>query len=455
MKIAFHGACRTVTGSLHELQIGGRRIVLDCGLFQGPRQLARQTNEHFDFDPKSVEFVVLSHGHMDHCGNLPNLVKQGFKGRIYCTKATAALTALMLMDSAKIQEEDAGYLNQKTVKSWQGQIQPLYTRDDAEKTIGLFASLEYGAPRDFGGFTVEMREAGHVLGSAAIRIVEQAGGKSLVFTGDVGRPNSPILNDPIPYPQADAVISECTYGGRTHAPVAEVPNQLALIIQETIARGGILMIPAFALGRTQTMVQQIHQLRDARKIPSNIPVFVDSPLATRLTEVFRRFENLWDAETRAMFEPFDEPNLTYTPTVADSMKLNQRPGPMIIIASSGMCEGGRILHHLKHHIREPRNTVLLAGFQGAGTLGRKIGDRMPEVPILGDIIPLRCQVEKIDGLSAHADGEELVAYTKPLKGAKVYLVHGEIDAAQAHQKALEAAGFTGVTIADRGQVVEV
>ena len=454
MKIVFHGACRTVTGSLHELRVGTRRIVLDCGLFQGPRQLARDINSHFDFDPKTVEMVLLSHGHMDHVGNLPNLVKQGFKGKIYCTKATAALSALMLMDSAKIQEEDAGYLNQKTKKSWQGNIQPLYTRDDAEKTIGLFAPLDYGDVRDFGGFTAEMREAGHVLGSAAMRLVDTATKRSLVFTGDVGRPGSPILNDPIPFTQADVVISECTYGGRKHAPVAEVPNELARIIRETTARGGIVLIPAFALGRTQSMVQQIHQLRHEKKIPSNLQAYVDSPLATRLTEVFRNYQNLWDAETKAMIEPFDDENLTYTPSMQESMKLNDKHGPLIIIASSGMCEGGRILHHLKHHLRDPRNTVLLAGYQGAGTLGRKIWDRLPEVPILGDMIPLKCHVEKIDGLSAHADGEELIAYTKPMKGARVYLVHGEEESAEAHQKALQAEGFT-TSIADSGEIVEV
>ena len=455
MKIVFHGACRTVTGSLHEVQIGGRRIVLDCGLFQGPRALARQINSKFDFDPKTVEMVLLSHGHMDHVGNLPNLVKQGFKGKIYCTKATAALSALMLMDSAKIQEEDAAYLNQKTQRSWQGKIEPLYTQEDAQKTIGLFAPLEYAQPRDFGGFTVELHEAGHVLGSAAIRIVETASGRSLVFTGDVGRPDAPILEDPIPFTQANAVISECTYGGRKHGPVADVPKAMARIIGETAARGGILMIPAFALGRTQTMVQQINELRSQGKIPAKLRVFVDSPLATRLTEVFRTYENLWDDETRAMFEPFDEEFLTYTASVQESMKLNQMSGPLVIIASSGMCEGGRILHHLKHHLRDARCTVLLAGYQGAGTLGRKIHDRLPEVPILGDMIPLRCHVEQIDGLSAHADGEELVNYTRPLKGAKVYLVHGEIEAAEAHRKALGAAGFGSVTIAERGQTVEV
>ncbi len=455
MQIHFHGATRTVTGSLHEVIAGGKRLLLDCGLFQGPRELANRINKTFDFDVHSVDSVILSHGHQDHCGNLPNLVKQGYRGPIWCTPATAAVSALMLMDSAKIQQENADYLNQKAARAGLEKIEPLYTVEDAQRTIALFRPIEYRQPRDVGGATVEMRDAGHTLGSAAVSLTENGTGKVLVFTGDVGRPHSPILREPDPFTHADAVISECTYGGKTHAPMAEIPGQLAAIINDTIQRGGVLMIPAFALGRTQAMVLEIHELRDQKKIPNWLSMYVDSPLATRLTDVHRHFPSLFDEETLAILKPFDFPNLFYTASVQESMALNQRHDPFVVIAGSGMCESGRILHHLKHHVADPRCTVLLPGFQAANTLGRKIQDRLDWVPILGERIPLRCRVETLHGLSAHADGSELLAYTKPLSQAPVYLVHGEVPQAEAHQKALLAAGFGRVTIATRGDVVEV
>jgi metallo-beta-lactamase family protein len=455
MEIRFHGATRTVTGSLHEIRVAGKSILLDCGMFQGPREEARRINCCFNFDPATIDAVILSHGHTDHCANLPNLVKQGFKGPIWCTRATAAVSTLMLLDSAKIQEENAEYLNQKTVKTWKGKIEPLYTRADAETTIGLFKALDYRKPADLGGVIVELRDAGHTLGSAVVSLTEKETGRVLVFTGDIGRPASPLVCDPESFARADALISECTYGGKKHSPMSEVPNQIAEVINDTVKRGGVLMVPAFALGRTQAMLQIIHDLRDNKRIPGWLPVFVDSPLATRLTAVHRTFDELLDDETRAMLEPFDFPNLTYIASPDQSRSLNNRNSPFIVIAGSGMCESGRILHHLKHHIADPRSTVLLPGFQAEGTLGRKIQNRFDWVPILGDRIPLRCRVEMINGLSAHADGEELLAYSKPLKGAKIYLVHGEVPSAEAHQAALKAAGFGDAIIATRGDIVTV
>ncbi|MCL2647758.1 MAG: MBL fold metallo-hydrolase [Phycisphaerales bacterium] len=465
MQIHFHGATQTVTGSLHEIRFhasADRTILLDVGLFQGPREMARQINSNFQLDPKSVHAVILSHAHQDHCGNLPNLAKQGFSGPIYCTRATAAIAALMLMDSAKIQEEDAAYLNQKTVKSWKHNnksIQPLYTREDAEKAISLFKPLEYRELLDLGGGTVELRDAGHTLGSASVRLTETAGvggtTKKLVFTGDVGRRHSPILREPDPFNAADALITECTYGGKRHTPISQVPIQLTEVINQTAKRNGILMIPAFALGRTQSVVQVIHELRLRNKIPQKLPIYVDSPLATRITEVHRRFSNLFDDATRAMTQPFDFPNLTYVGSPDQSRALNTMRGPFIVIAGSGMCEAGRILHHLKHHITDPRNMVLLPGYQAVHTLGWRIQNRDQEVPILGDMIPLRCQVEEMHGLSAHADGKELLHFTKSLKNARTYLVHGEIPQAQAHEKTLRAAGFANVAIPIRGDVADV
>jgi metallo-beta-lactamase family protein len=455
MQIHFHGATRMVTGSLHEIRAGGKVIVLDCGLFQGPRQEAERLNRTFDFDVHKVDAVFLSHAHTDHCGNLPNLVKQGYRGPIWCTPATAAISALMLLDSAKIQEENADYLNQKTVKNWKGKIEPLYTVEDAQRTIGQFRKLPYRKPLDLGGLTVELRDAGHTLGSGAIRVTETTTGKTLVFSGDVGRPHAPILRDPDPFTRTDAFISECTYGGRAHTPITMVPGHLAQVINDTVKRGGILMVPAFALGRTQAMLQQISELRNAGKIPGWLSVYVDSPLATRLTEVHRQYTDLFDEETRELVRPFDFPNLFYVGTVQESMELNKRRDVFIVMAGSGMCESGRILHHLKHHIADPRCTVLLPGFQAVGTLGRKIQERWETVPILGDRIPLRCKVETLNGLSAHADEAELLSYSQPLKGATVYLVHGEVPQAEAHQKALQTAGFEKVVIANRGDVVEV
>jgi metallo-beta-lactamase family protein len=456
LKITFHGATHTVTGSMHQVDIGGKTYLLDCGMFQGRRELARRLNSTFAFDPKSVAGVILSHAHTDHCGKLPVLVKQGFRGPIYTTRASATITTLMLLDSAKIQEEDAGYLNQKTTKSWQGPIAPpLYTHEDVAETIKLFSFVEYRRPTDLGGWTLEFRDAGHALGSSAMQI--KADGKTLVFTGDVGRPHSPIVREPDPFDYADALISECTYGGRVHTPIEEVPGQFAAIVNETVKAGGLVIMPAFALGRTQAVVEILHQLREAKKIPGWLPVYVDAPLATRITAVFRDFDHLMDDETRNMIQPFDFQNLVYVGSSQDSQKLNNLRSPAVIIAGSGMCESGRVLHHLKHHIRQPQNTVLLPGFQAENTLGRKIQEKWREVPILGDLVPLNCRVERMEGLSAHADGRELLAYCSPLKraGLRTYLVHGEDDAAQAHKKALEAAGFSEVTVASRGQSVDV
>jgi metallo-beta-lactamase family protein len=457
MQVIFHGATRTVTGSLHELRAGGQRILLDCGFFQGPRAEARRINATFDFDPAKVDAVILSHGHTDHCGNLPNLVKQGFSGPIYATRATAALTALMLMDSAKIQEEDAAYLSRKNHNPDHDPVEPLYTTDDAQRTMELFKELSYRQPRDIGGIAVEMRDAGHILGSAAVCVTENQTGRKLVFTGDVGRPDAPVVRDPDSFKDAHVLISECTYGGRQHPPIAEVPDLLAKIAHDTAARGGWLLIPAFALGRTQALVEILHLLRDDRRLPRTLPIFVDSPLASRLTEVFRHAHAMWDAEAKELARPFDFTDLHYVASADESRQLNQRPGPGIIIASSGMCEGGRIVHHLKHHIRDRKTTILLPGFQAAGTLGRAIQNRERVVEVLGAHIPLNAHVEMLHGLSAHADGPELIDFVRPMAGGgtKVFLVHGELDQAEAHQKALAAAGFADVKIPQRGDSVEV
>jgi metallo-beta-lactamase family protein len=329
---------------------------------------------------------------------------------------------------------------------------------DAEATIKLLQPIEYRQPTDLGGYIVELRDAGHVLGSAAVSVTETASKRTLVFTGDVGRPNSPVVQNPDPFTHAHALISECTYGGKIHPPIAAVPGLVAAIINETVAKGGLVIMPAFALGRTQAIVQQLHLLFDQHKIANWLQVYIDSPLANRVTEVFRHFPNLMDDETTALIKPFDDPHVHYVANPDESRKLNDQQKSAIIIASSGMCEAGRILHHLKHHIRDPRTTVLLPGFQAENTLGRKIQDHWKEVPILGDKIPLHARVEMISGLSAHGDSKELTDYVRPLLGQdppKVYLVHGEIPQANAHQLTLEQAGFKNVSIPSRGDSAEV
>jgi metallo-beta-lactamase family protein len=460
--VTFWGAARTVTGSMHRLDACGKTLLLDCGLFQGKRAESRQRNQDFPFRAKDIDAVLLSHAHIDHCGNLPNLVKHGFCGPIYCTTATKDLAAVMLADAAKIQEEDAIYLNRKREKD-EPKVEPLYDEGDVDRTLHLLRGVSYDEPVKVSrGLEATFVEAGHLLGSAmiALRMKTDAGEKKLTFTGDLGRPGLPILRDPATVPPCDLLISESTYGGHTHEPVDETADRLGEVVRQTAERGGKLLIPAFSLGRTQTIVYFLYQLLSAGRLPE-LPIYVDSPMAVRATEVFRAHPECFDAEALKLVkehpEVFHERTIRYVRTVQESITLNSLSGAAVIIAASGMCEAGRILHHLKHHVEDPRTTVLIAGFQAPDTLGRRLVERLPEVRILGRMYQPRAEVVLLNGLSSHADQGELMHSLGPLAGKvqRVRLVHGEPDRAEALAKSLRATGFADVAIPDRGDQVIV
>lgn len=440
MKLTLWGAVQTVTGSMHELEVDGHRYLLDCGLYQGRRKEARDRNIAFPFAPRDIDAVVVSHAHIDHTGNLPSLVKQGFEGPIFATRATADLCGAMLPDSAHIQEKDALFVNKRQYRHRKidaaagvEEVEPLYTSVDVERTLPLFQEIGYRLPRPLNdSLSFEAFDAGHTLGSAAIVLEHRSNGKTvrLAFSGDVGRPGLPIIRDPEPLPPVDYLICESTYGDRLHKTGELVNAKLARIVNRTIQRGGKLIVPAFAVGRTQQLVMLLHQLTEQRQIPA-IPMFVDSPLAVNVTEVFRRHSECYDEETARYLwdsdDPFGFQRLRYVRDVAESKALNDLRGPFLIISASGMCESGRILHHLRNNIEDPRNSVLITGFQAEHTLGRKLVDRLPEVAIFGLPMRVRAEVETLNELSAHGDQKDLIRWIKPIAPSlkRIFLVHGE------------------------------
>ncbi|MFM7151967.1 MAG: MBL fold metallo-hydrolase RNA specificity domain-containing protein [Gemmataceae bacterium] len=463
VRVTFHGAAQTVTGSMHLVETGKLRILLDCGLYQGRRAEAQRRNSNLPFAPRDIDMVLLSHAHIDHCGNLPSLLRRGYAGPIYCTPATRDLLAIMLTDSARIQKEDAEYLNRKKGKGEQ-RIEPLYEQQDVVRTLRACQSIPYDRPVDLGrGLRVTFVEAGHLLGSAMIHLEIDRNGssRSITFTGDVGRKALPILRDPAPVPPADLLISESTYGGRTHEPPELLEDNLADIIHRTVERGGKLLIPAFSLGRTQTIVYFFHRLLQAGKLPPKLPIFVDSPLASSATEVFRLHPECFDEETLDLLESeedlFGGGPVRYVRSVDESKQLNTLPGPAIIMAASGMCEAGRILHHLKNHIEDPRTTVLIVGFQAPDTLGRRLVEKQPQVRLLDRTIQLRAEVVNLNGFSAHADHNDLLEFLGPLASQvkKTRLVHGEPEAADALAAALRERGFSDVAVPARGDSVDL
>jgi len=458
--VTFWGATRTVTGSMHQVSGGGKIILLDCGLFQGHRVESFRRNRNFPFRAKDIDAVILSHAHLDHCGNLPNLVRRGFSGPIYCTPATRALAAVMLGDAAKIQEEDAVYLNRHREKG-EPKIEPLYDERDVYRTLHRLQAVGYGARVAVGkGLEATFTDAGHLLGSAMIslHIDNPAGERRLTFTGDLGRPGLPILRNPEPVPQCDILISESTYGGHTHEPVDETAERLGEVVRRTADRGGKVIIPAFAVGRTQTVIYYLHQLISAEKLP-DIPIFVDSPMAVRATEVFQAHPECFNDETLALLvaqpDLFGGRRIRFVESVHESVELNGRMGSFVIIAASGMCENGRILHHLKHNLSDPRNTVLITGYQAADTLGRRLVERRSEVRILGRMVPVKAEILVLNGLSSHADHKDLLRMFGPLAvtTGRVRLVHGEPDRATALAEGLRSIGFADVGIPDRGESV--
>lgn len=470
MKLTFWGAAQTVTGSMHELKVQGRRYLLDCGLYQGRRFEARTRNATFPWPANSVDGVILSHAHIDHSGNLPSLTKNGYEGPIFATPATIDLCAAMLPDSAHVQEKDALFLaKRKQRRRSLGQddpteiAEPLYSTEDAEATIPLMRPVPMGEPFEAGpGMTCRTFDAGHMLGSTCIYIEMEHHGtrRSIVFSGDVGRKNLPIIRDPEPAPQADYLIMESTYGDRLHQDSCCVEDKLADVVNRTAKRGGKVICPAFAVGRTQQLVLVLHQLFESGRIP-RIPVFVDSPLAVNVTNVFQQRTECYDQETSVFSsngeDPFNFSNLRYIKEVAESKALNDLRAPCIIISASGMCEFGRILHHLKNNIENPHNTVLITGFQAEHTLGRKLVDKQQEVSIFGEPVRLRAEVVKLNELSGHADQSELLAWMKPIapKLRKIFLVHGEPRQSQALAQTIRSIYGIETVIPSRGETYKL
>lgn len=465
MKLKFCGAAGTTTGSQHLLEVNGKRILLDCGLYQGSRKHAYDINCCFPhFDPKTIDVVILSHAHIDHSGNLPNLTTKGFTGNIFATHATRDLCQVMLADCARIQEGDIDWLNKHRLRQGLAAVEPLYTERDAERCLRQFVTVSYDRPMLVSeGVTLTFVDAGHILGSAQIllEIHDSADGKTkrFLFSGDVGRGGNEVLRDPVPVENVDFLLMESTYGGREHEAPPGYGDHFGGIIRAAVLRGGKILIPAFAVERTQQLLYVLHELFTRGEIPE-IPVYVDSPLAVSATEIYRLHpESFNDEVYQSLFErqnPFGFDGLTLVRSVTGSKALNDVIGTAIIISASGMCEAGRILHHLKNNIGDPKTTVLFVGYCAEHTLGRRIRDGEKEVPILGSISQVRAKIEIVDSFSGHADHSELLNYFERTTGEKqrTWLVHGEPDSALKLREALMAAHTGSVEIAELGAEVE-
>lgn len=459
MRLTFWGAARTVTGSLHMLEYEGGRVFMDCGLYQGRRAEAARFNGEFPAHPSEVDAVLLSHAHIDHSGLLPKLYREGFRGKIYATPATRDLCASMLADSAFIQEKDADWVNRREKRKGDDRIQPLYSQEDAAGVMEHFVQVAYGERFDpLPGLDVEYRDAGHILGSATMVLAVREGGRTvrIGFTGDVGRPGRPILRDPQPMADCDYLICESTYGGRVHEPPDRAKQRLAEVVGETAGRGGKVIIPAFAVGRTQEIVYRLDQLTNEGRLPE-IPVFVDSPLAVNVTDIFRQHPECYDQDLLEYMkddpEPFGFRRLTYIRDVEESKRLNHSRLPMVIISASGMAEAGRILHHLRNNVEDSRNTVMIVGYCAPHTLGRRIVERREEIRIFGEPHRLRAQVEVMNSYSAHADEPELVDFVGRMdrdRMKKVFLVHGDPDRQLALRDALAGEGYGEIVAPARG-----
>lgn len=460
MNVTFAGAAREVTGSCHLVRAGSSLVALDCGLFQGHRTDADHANRTLPAPTDTIDAVVLSHAHIDHAGRIPFLVNRGFRGPIYCTPATRDLSAHMLLDSAFIQRKDAEHL----ARRGKGHLEPLYDDADVRRSLEQMIGVPYGRSIDVApGCRATFVEAGHILGSASVELDchERGAQHRLVFSGDIGRWGLPIIRDPEIPAGADTVIMESTYGDRDHDSVADARDLLGTVVSETAARGGRVLIPAFAVGRTQEILYDLHALARQGRIP-RIPVFVDSPLASDVTAVFEMHPDCFDAGeslVRRTDDLFRFDLVRYTRQVEDSKALNTLRGPMVIIAASGMAESGRILHHLAHGAADPRNTILIVGFQAEHTLGRRIIERRPTIRVFGDEVELRADVKVLNGYSAHADRTELRRWIEGVRDKSpslrhIHLVHGEPDAQGRFANELRMLGFT-VSIPVRGESVDL
>lgn len=465
MRIHFLGAAETVTGSQYLIEVNGQRLLLECGFFQGRRQDTNERNRRFGYDPRSLDAVILSHAHIDHSGNLPNLVKQGFQGPIYATPGTASLADIMVRDSGHIQEADVAFLNKHRLREGQPPLEPIYTAEDAARVAPLFCPVLYKQPfQPVGGVTARLVDAGHILGSAAVVLdVEEPGRKPFRFwfSGDIGREQMPLLEDPVlPGPDVDYLMMECTYGDHPHANPVAAFNQFREVVVRTVNRGGKVIVPAFAVGRTQELVYSLHRMADAHEIPK-VPVYVDSPLAVAASEIFQAHPEYFDAETQKFIAHGTHPalsyaQLTYVRSVEESKAINSRSGPLVIISASGMAETGRILHHLRNNIEDKRNTIAIVSWQAPYTLGRRLQEQERHVKIFGEEFYRRAEVVAIDGLSAHAGQDALLRYARAASRAcQIILVHSEPPIATAFRQKLKQAGAVPTAYPAQGDILEI
>ncbi len=467
MQLEFWGAAREVTGSMHLLRVGRKKLLIDCGLAQGRRKHTFERNRNLPYDAGSIDAVILTHAHIDHCGNLPTLTRNGFRGKVFATSATEDLCKFMLVDSAHIQKSDVRYVNRRRKREGKHPFEPLYQIGDVRKALSRFRKVDYHSwftPVE--GVRALLLDAGHILGSASVVLDVAEGGRTrrIVFSGDIGRKGLPILRDPEVPHGADFVVMESTYGDRLHEPASEAKQRLRDCASFTAEKKGVLLIPAFALGRTQEVVYRLNQLWEEGALPS-MDVFVDSPLAVNVTEVFGRHPECWDREMIETTrndrdgDPLGFRRLRYVRSVEESKALNSKPGPTIIISASGMCEGGRILHHLSNNVQKPSTTVLFVGFQAENTLGRKILEGHNPVPILGSQVVVNARVERADSYSAHADRNELISWAEAVRDAgnvqRYFLVHGEPESADSLAAAIQERGTAGVTVPERGQAFDL
>jgi len=464
MKIHFLGAARTTTGSMYLIEVNGKNLLLECGLFQGHREETTRRNTTFPFDPRKIDAAVLSHAHIDHAGNLPNLASKGYDGPIHCTEATRDLCSIMLIDSAHIQEQDAVFVSKQRAKKHQPPVEPLYRVPDAEKAVKQL--VPHGYEKAFSpveGVNVTFRDAGHILGSAQVILDIQEKGRKFrwLFSGDVGRGADELLRDPIPVENVDYLQIESTYGNREHAVRVDADAAVAKLVSETIAQSGKVIIPAFSVGRTQQIVYVLHELICAGKLP-RLPIFVDSPLSVKASEIYSKHLDDLKPDLAATLcnheSPFYMNNLTYTASAEESKALNDRKEPMIIISASGMCEAGRIRHHLKNNISDKKNLLLFIGYCAEGTLGNIITSGKTPVNIFGDPCDVRAKVVSLDTYSGHADKNELKRYVGKLTGniKRIFCIHGEEPQCLAHAETLKAMKPNAqVVVPEYKQAVEI
>ncbi len=439
MKIQFLGATKVVTGSCILITTRNYKFLLDCGLFQGSEDLEALNQEDFPFNPAEIDFLLLSHSHIDHSGRIPKLVKEGFKGKIFCTKATKDLCEIMLVDSGHIQENDAEWENRKRKRSGQSMVKPLYTAEDAILSLRYFESVLYNQKVNLNNdVSIRLRDAGHILGSSIIElwIEEDNETVKIVFSGDLGTKNKPIIRDPEIIEEADYLILESTYGNKVHENVEQRQEKLTDIIDKTVLRGGTVIIPSFAVGRTQELIYELKQYYENNndlETFMKVPIYIDSPMAISATQIFKRNSYAFDKEAKDIIlngnNPLDFENLYFVRDHKESMRLNNSNYPKVIISASGMCTAGRIRHHLKHNLWKAKNSVVFVGYQANGTLGRILQDGVKKVKILGENIAVLAEIYSVEGFSGHADKDDLINWVKAFKKKpkKIFLVHGEDD----------------------------